>query len=53
MSAMQPDLASAVGIMSWSMSNPGEEHWQGVKGILQYLKGTLDYSLFLIGVVMK
>lgn len=49
MTATRPDLASAVGILSRFMSNPGIEHWQGVKRILRYLKGTIDYSLFFDG----
>ena len=27
------------------MSSPGQEHFQGVKRILRYLRGTLDYGL--------
>ena len=27
------------------MSNPSLDHWQGVKRIFRYLKGTLDYCL--------
>jgi len=27
------------------MSNPGKEHWSGVKRVLRYIKGTLNYGL--------
>ena len=46
MTATRQDLASAVGILSRFISNHDVEHWQSVKRILWYLKGTLDYSLF-------
>lgn len=36
----RPDIAHAVGVVSRFMSNPGKEHWEGVKWILRYLKGS-------------
>eukprot|EP00794_Sanderia_malayensis_P016556 gene16556-biopygen13988 len=45
MIATRPDICSAVGILSQFMSKPSKEHWQGVKRILRYIKGTLDYGL--------
>jgi hypothetical protein len=45
MTSTRPDLASAVGMLSQYMSNPGEQHWVGVKRVLRYLKGTLSYGL--------
>jgi len=36
----RPDIAHAVGVVSRFLSNPGKEHWEGVKWILRYLKGT-------------
>ena len=43
--ATRPDLSAAVGVLSQFMSNPGPEHWIGVKRILRYVKGTIDYGL--------
>ena len=43
--ATRPDLASAVGILSKYVKKPGKEHWQGVKRILRYVQGTLNYGL--------
>ncbi|GJR87473.1 retrovirus-related pol polyprotein from transposon TNT 1-94 [Tanacetum coccineum] len=36
----RPDIAHAVGVVSRFMSNPGREHWESVKWLLRYLKGT-------------
>ena len=41
----RPDISYAVGVLSQFMSNPGEEHWRGVKRILRYIKGTLSHCL--------
>ena len=41
----RPDLAAAVGILSKYMSKPGRDHWAGVKRILRYIQGTLNYGL--------
>ena len=41
----RPDIGYAVGVLSRFMSNPGKEHWNAVKWILQYLKGTLNMCL--------
>ena len=43
--ATRPDISFAVGLLSQFMSSPELEHFQGVKRILRYLKGTLDYGL--------
>ena len=42
MVATQPDLAYSIGIVSWYMSNPGRKHWEAIKHILRYLRGTKD-----------
>ncbi|KAG7553078.1 Zinc finger CCHC-type superfamily [Arabidopsis thaliana x Arabidopsis arenosa] len=36
----RPDIAHAVGTVSRFLSNPGREHWNAVKWILRYLRGT-------------
>ena len=41
----QPDIAFAVGALSRFLSNPGRHHWNEVKHILSYLKGTSDYAI--------
>jgi hypothetical protein len=41
----RPDIAYAVGYLARFNSNPGIAHWQAVKHLLRYLKGTIDYSI--------
>ena len=41
----RPDIAAATGILAQHMSNPSTEHWSGVKRMLRYLKGTMNYGL--------
>ena len=41
----RPDLSIAVSVLSKFMSKPGVEHWKGVKRVLRYVQGTLDYGL--------
>lgn len=41
----RPDLAHAVSVISRFMSQPGKEHWQAVKRIFRYLRGTSDIGL--------
>ena len=36
----RPDIAHAVGVVSRYMANPGKEHWEAVKWLLRYLRGT-------------
>ena len=43
--ATRPDLSTAVGKLSQHMTNPSSDHWAGVKRVLRYVKGTLDYGL--------
>ena len=42
---MRPDITVAVGTLSRFVSNPGQNHWKGIKHILRYLNGTADYGL--------
>ncbi|GJR86456.1 hypothetical protein Tco_0210467 [Tanacetum coccineum] len=39
------DIAHALGVVSRFMSNPGREHWEAVKWLLRYLKGTSNDTL--------
>ncbi|GJS34883.1 retrovirus-related pol polyprotein from transposon TNT 1-94 [Tanacetum coccineum] len=39
------DIAHAVGVVSRYMAEPGREHWEAVKRILRYVKGTSDVAL--------
>jgi hypothetical protein len=41
----RPDLAVAVSQVSRFMENPGPQHWQAVKHILRYLRGTASWCL--------
>jgi len=40
----RPDLAFSVGVVSRHMEALGKSHWNAVKCILRYLKGTMSYS---------
>lgn len=39
------DIAHAVGVVSRFLSNPGRKHWNAVKWIMRYLRGTSKLSL--------
>jgi len=39
------DLAYAVSTISRFMSNPGKQHWEAVKWVLRYLRGTVRLGL--------
>ncbi|KAI4338352.1 hypothetical protein L6164_016691 [Bauhinia variegata] len=41
----RPDIAHAVGVVSRFLSNPGREHWNAVKWIMRYLRGTSSLKL--------
>ena len=43
--ATRLDIAAAVGVLPQYMSKPSKDHWMGVKRLLRYLKGTLNYAL--------
>ena len=45
----RPDIAFAVSILSQFMKNPGRMHWEAVKDVMRYLKGTTDLKLTLGG----
>ena len=40
-----PDIAHAIGVVSRFMENPGKEHWEEVKWIFKYLRGTSKLCL--------
>jgi hypothetical protein len=39
------DISHVVGIVSRYMKNPGKEHWEAVKWIIEYFKGTSTHAL--------
>jgi hypothetical protein len=41
----RPDIAYAVGVLARFNSNPGIKHWNAVKHVFRYLKGTMDLKL--------
>jgi len=41
----RPDIAFAVNVASTFSNNPNQSHWNAVKRIFRYLKGTLNYNL--------
>ena len=47
MMATRPDLAYAIGVINCYVVNPRRKHWEAVKKIFRYLKGTKDSQLAL------
>ncbi|XP_047309704.1 secreted RxLR effector protein 161-like [Impatiens glandulifera] len=45
----RPDLAQVVSVVSRFMVQPGKDHWQSVKRIFRYLRGTFDVGLIYGG----
>ncbi len=43
--ATRPDLAAALGCVNSYMQSPKVVHWKGVKHILRYIRGTVDFGL--------
>lgn len=41
----RPDISQAVNKMAQYMHSPSVHHWQAVKRILRYLRGTLDHGI--------
>ncbi|KAL2630722.1 hypothetical protein R1flu_015408 [Riccia fluitans] len=41
----RPDIAYALGKVSKYNANPGKVHWEAMKWILRYIKGTMGYGL--------
>ena len=49
----RPNTTHAVGVVSRYMSRPGKQHWEAVKWILRYLRGSTDICLYFIGASLK
>ncbi|KAI3646031.1 hypothetical protein MP228_008959 [Amoeboaphelidium protococcarum] len=47
--ATRPDISAAVGKVCKFSQNPGPKHWQAVKRILRYLKGSSNLGILLGG----
>ena len=45
----RPDIAAAVANVCKYMANPGKQHWDAVKQIVRYLKGTAAFGITLGG----
>ena len=43
--AYLPDISHVVGVVSKYMTNLTKEHWNAVKWVLWYLRGTSDYCI--------
>ena len=41
----RPDIAYAVSVVSHFLSNPGRQHWEVVKWVMRYLRGTSNLKL--------
>ena len=41
----RPDIAYTVGVLARFNSNPGQAHWNAVKHLFRYLKGTVELKL--------
>ena len=53
MVCIRPDIAHAVGVVSRFMSRLGKQHWEAIKWILKYLKGSSDTCLYFTGASLK
>lgn len=42
----RPDITFSVNLLARYSSSPTQRHWNGIKYIMRYLKGTIDMSLF-------
>nr|AAV44166.1 putative polyprotein [Oryza sativa Japonica Group] len=48
-SATRPDISFAVSKLSRFVSNPEDDHWQALKRVMRYLKGTMSYGIHYTG----
>ena len=51
--ATRPDIAFTVGVLARFSTNPGKTHWNAVKHLMRYLKGTLDLGITYGGNISK
>lgn len=49
----RPDVAYAVNLLSRFKANPGNQHWEGAKHIVRYLKGTCSHGIVYSGLRSK
>ena len=42
----RPDIAFAVNLLARFSSEPTRRHWNGIKHIFRYLRGTIDFRLY-------
>ena len=49
----RPNISHVVRVVSRFMSRPGKQHWETVKWILRYLRGSSDTCLCFTGVSLK
>ena len=49
MKCTRPDIAYAVGRLNWYTQSPNHDHWTIVRGVLKYLRGTINYGLCFSG----
>ncbi|CAM8959531.1 unnamed protein product [Rhodiola kirilowii] len=49
MTSTRPDIAYAVGKLSRYTSNPSTQHWEAIRRVLKYLKGTMNHGLVYAG----
>lgn len=43
----RPDIMASMNFLSQHASKPLQKHWDGIKRVLGYLKGTIDYKVKL------
>lgn len=43
----RPDISTAVSMLGKYHSDPGFQHWKALRNVLRYLKGTMDYGIYL------